>query len=128
MARILIVDDEETDRLLVETILTRAGHETIVVDGGEQALRAYLDSGVDIVITDLKMPDVHGFELITIMREFRPPPAVIALSGTGPFQLHMAEALGAEWTLLKPLDPRMLLDAVARAQESRETRERRVSS
>lgn len=128
MARILIVDDEETDRLLVEAILTRAGHETIVVDGGEQALRAYLDSGVDIVITDLKMPDVHGFELITIMREFRPPPAVIALSGTGPFQLHMAEALGAEWTLLKPLDPRMLLDAVARAQESRETPETRLSS
>lgn len=128
MARILIVDDEETDRLLVEAILTRAGHETIVVEGGEEALRAYLDRDVDIVITDLKMPDVHGFELITIMREFRTPPVVIALSGTGPFQLHMAEALGAEWTLLKPVDPRMLLDAVHRAQESFEDGRRRRSS
>lgn len=128
MARILIVDDEETDRLLVEAILTRAGHETIVVKGGEEALRAYLDRGVDIVITDLKMPDVHGFELITIMREFRTPPVVIALSGTGPFQLHMAEALGAEWTLLKPVDPRMLLDAVHRAQKSLEDGRRRRSS
>jgi two-component system KDP operon response regulator KdpE len=128
VARILIVDDEETDRLVVEAILTRAGHETIVVDGGENALRAYLGRGIDIVITDLKMPDVHGFELITIMREFRPPPSVIALSGTGPFQLHMAEALGAEWTLLKPLDPRMLLDAVRRAEDSRGERLTRLSS
>lgn len=130
MARILIVDDEESDRLLVQAVLARAGHETVVVEGGEEALRQFLRNGIDIVITDLQMPDVHGFELISILRDFDPPPAVIALSSTGPFQLHMAEALGAEWTLLKPLDPRLLLDAVRRAEESRtqDTDEGRLSS
>lgn len=123
MARILIVDDEESDRLLVQAVLARAGHETVVVEGGEEALREFLKSGIDIVVTDLQMPDVHGFELISILREFNPPPAVIALSATGPFQLHMAEALGAEWTLLKPLDPRLLLDAVGRAVEARDSAE-----
>ena len=123
MARILIVDDEETDRLLVQAVLARAGHETVVVEGGEDALRSYLESGVEIVVTDLQMPDVHGFELITILREFSPPPVVIALSGTGPFQLHMAEALGAEWTLRKPVDPNLLLDAVKRAEALRRARE-----
>lgn len=119
MARILIVDDEESDRLLVQAVLARAGHETVVVEGGEEALREFLKSGIDIVVTDLQMPDVHGFELISILREFKPAPSVIAISATGPFQLHMAEALGAEWTLLKPLDPRLLLDAVRRAVEAR---------
>lgn len=115
MARILIVDDEEADRVLAAAILERAGHEPCTAEGGEDALREYLKSGIDVVITDLHMPDVHGFELITIMREFEPPPAVIAVSGTGPFQLHMAEALGAELTLQKPIDPESLLDAVDRA-------------
>jgi CheY-like chemotaxis protein len=115
MARILIVDDEEADRVLAAAILERAGHETFTAEGGEEALREFLKSGIDVVLTDLHMPDVHGFELITIMREFEPPPEVIAVSGTGPFQLHMAEALGAELTLQKPIDPESLLDAVARA-------------
>lgn len=117
MARILIVDDEESDRLLIQAVLARAGHQTTVVENGEDAIRAFLDTGIEIVVTDLQMPDVHGFELISILREFVPAPAVIALSATGPFQLHMAEALGARWTLLKPLDPQHLLDAVKLAEE-----------
>lgn len=125
MARILIVDDEEMDRVLVREILTRAGHETVVVGGGEDALRSYLSEDVEIVITDLQMPDVHGFELISILREFASPPEVIALSAKGPFQLHMAEALGAEWTLRKPIDPNLLLDAVRRAEASSGRRKER---
>lgn len=124
MARILIVDDEESDRLLIEAILTRVGHDTIGVEGGEEALRVYLDEGVDVVITDLHMPDVHGFELISILAEFTPPPSVIAVSGRGAFQLHMAESLGAILTLRKPLDPRLLLDAVHRATEPDQEKDR----
>ena len=127
MARILIVDDEELDRLLVQGILARRGYETIVAATGEDAFRAFLESEVDVVITDLQMPDVHGFELITILREFNPPPAVIAVSGTGPIQLHMAESLGARLTLQKPVDPALLLDAVERALEERRAETERRS-
>ena len=103
----------------------------MAVSGGEDALRGYLGSGVDVVVTDLQMPDVHGFELISILREFSPPPEIVAVSGTGPFQLHMAEALGATWTLRKPIDPELLLDAVdraVRASEERKSREEGRSS
>ena len=119
MPRILIVDDEEADRLLVQAVLQRAGYQTLLASGGEDAFRQFLDAGIDVVVTDLNMPDVHGFELITILREFSPPPAVIAVSGTGAIQLHMAESLGARWTLQKPLNPELLLDAVRRALEER---------
>jgi two-component system NtrC family response regulator len=126
-ARILIVDDEEADRLLIQGILARAGYDTIVASSGEAALRAYLDAGVDVVITDLQMPDVHGFELISILRDFTPRPALIAVSGTGPIQLYMAESLGAHWTLQKPLTPELLLDVVERALAERAANEERRS-
>ena len=112
MARILIVDDEEADRLLVKAILERAGHETVLAVDGEEALRLHALREVDLVVTDLHMPEVHGFELITVLRELSNPPAVVAVSGTGPFQLHMAEALGAKYTLQKPVTPELLLRAV----------------
>jgi CheY-like chemotaxis protein len=115
VARILIVDDEEADRLLIQAILARMGYETVVAVSGEEAIRRFLETGIDVVVTDLHMQDVHGFELISILREFSPPPPVIAVSATGPFQLHMAEQLGARWTLRKPIDPHLLLDAVKRA-------------
>ena len=114
VARILIVDDEEADRLLIQAILEHAGHETVFAADGEEALRQLALKSIDIVVTDLQMPEVHGFELITVLRDFEKPPGVIAVSGTGPFQLHMAEALGAKYTLTKPLDPQLLVDAVNR--------------
>lgn len=115
MARILIVDDEESDRLFAQAILERAGHETCFAADGDEALRQYQLKAIDVVVTDLQMPEVHGFELISVFRDFTPPPAVIAISGTGQFQLHMAEALGAKWTLTKPLDPELLLRYVDEA-------------
>ncbi len=115
MARILVVDDAESDRLIEETILTNAGHEVISSAGGEQALRSHLEEGVDLVITDLQMPDVHGFELISIFQDLDPSPPVIAVSGTGQVQLHMARRLGAVTTLEKPVDEDRLLSAVEAA-------------
>lgn len=112
MARILVVDDAESDRLIEETILTNAGHEVISSAGGEEALRSHLEEGVDLVITDLQMPDVHGFELISIFQDLNPSPPVIAVSGTGQIQLHMARRLGAVTTLEKPIDEERLLKAV----------------
>jgi CheY-like chemotaxis protein len=115
VARILIVDDEEADRLLAQAILARAGHETFFAHDGEQALRRYAERDIDVVVTDLQMPQVHGFELISVLRDFQKPPGLVVVSSTGPFQLHMAEALGAKYTVQKPLTPELLLDAVSRA-------------
>lgn len=115
VARILIVDDEEGDRLIAQAILARAGHETYFAHDGEEALRQFAMKDIDVVLTDLQMPEVHGFELISVLRDFKRRPALVVMSSTGQFQLHMAEALGAKYTLQKPLDPDLLVDAVDRA-------------
>ena len=115
VARILIVDDDKTDRIVLGTILERAGHETFFAEDGEEALREYGGHAIEVVITDLHMPRVHGLELITVLRDLSPRPAIIAISGTGSDQLDMAQAVGADATLIKPVDPYELLSAVAKA-------------
>jgi len=115
VARILIVDDEESDRLIAQAILAKSGHETYFASDGDEALRLLAKYTYDVVLTDLQMPQVHGFELISVLRELDRRPALVVMSSTGPFQLHMAEALGAKYTLQKPLQADLLVDAVARA-------------
>ena len=115
MARILIVDDDESARIVLSTILERAGHETFFAEDGERALREYLGNAIDVVVTDLHMPLMHGLELITVLRDLSPGPVIIAISGMGSDQLDLAEALGADETLVKPVDPDKLLSAVTNA-------------
>ena len=112
MARVLVVDDEEADRVVLNTILERAGHEVYLAADGDEALELYEGKGIELVITDLQMRNVHGLELITIIRDFEPRPRIIAISGTGEVQLEMAQALGAQRTLTKPVRPDQLLTAV----------------
>jgi len=112
VARVLIVDDEEGDRVVLRTILERAGHEVLEAKDGDEALAGYGGRGIEAVITDLQMRNVHGLELITILRDFVPRPAIIAISGTGQIQLDMAQMLGATKTLTKPVMPEELLAAL----------------
>jgi CheY-like chemotaxis protein len=112
LARVLIVDDEEADRVVLRTILERGSHEVLEARDGDEALETYEGKHVDVVVTDLQMRNVHGLELITILRDFEPRPCIIAVSGTGEVQLDMAHALGATKTLTKPVVPEALLAAV----------------
>ena len=112
MARILIVDDEEMDRLLSSTILRDAGHELLFAADGETALDLYARHDVDLVITDLAMPRVNGLRLIQELREMDPGVAIIAVTGVSPEHLPTAEDLGADQTFYKPLEPSALLETV----------------
>ena len=113
MARLLVVDDDESDRIVLRTILERAKHEVWEAKDGAEALSQFQGNQIDVVITDLQMANVHGLELITILRELSPKPGIIAISATGEAQLDMARMVGASYTLQKPIRPDQLLNAVA---------------
>ncbi len=120
VAPILIVDDNESDRTILSAVLEKAGHEAVVAESGEAAMSLCLESTFEVVITDLQMHEVHGLELITLLRDLSPRPAIIVISGTGSDQLDMARAVGADATLTKPIEPIELLSAVAMAVAGRD--------
>lgn len=118
MARVLIVDDDEMDRLFNRRVLEKAGHELFFAKNGEEAYRLYLRMGIQVVVTDLAMPHVDGIELIKELKALFPDAAVIAVSGKGEERLAMAKFMGAQAILPKPVDADALLKAVATAAAS----------
>lgn len=116
MATILIVDDDEADRLLLESIL-KDDHELHLAANGEEALKSYLHHDIDVVVTDIQMPRGNGIELITALRGLDPDVAIVAISGQKPHKLGIAQMAGADSILSKPLNPKMLRDAVTHAMQ-----------
>ena len=115
MARVLIVDDDEMERLLERTILGDAGHELYFAKDGADAMRIFRTEDIDVVVTDLNMPRIDGLRLIRQMREMDDRIPIVVVSGVEPDQLDLANDLGAVEALFKPVDPQKLIDAVARA-------------
>jgi CheY-like chemotaxis protein len=120
MANILLVDDNEADRLLLKTFLENKGHTLFFAENGEGALRVFGFHDIDLVVTDIQMPTVNGIRLIRELREQDPDAAIVAISGVAADQLPLAEDLGAIQSLAKPIDPEKLLTAVAKALDVRE--------
>ena len=113
-ARVLIVEDEQTDRVILGNMVEGMGHVVYFASNGEQAFKVYMKSSIDVVITDLVMPNVGGMEFIVALKTLFPDAPVIAVSSKGPELLAEAENKGASVTLNKPVDYKELLDAIAR--------------
>jgi DNA-binding response OmpR family regulator len=116
MARILIIDDEADLRTILRDILEVQGYEVIEASNGREGLQRYLLAPMDLVITDLLMPEHEGMETIQAMRRVNPQIKIIAITGggqTGTMDfLHVAAVLGAQRTLRKPFRQGELLAAV----------------
>ncbi len=100
---ILIVDDETMMRSLLEKILARDGYKVMAVQDGEKALEMLETEKVDIVISDMKMPGMDGFELLKVVKQKFPGIAVIIMTAYGDtYTVKDALILGADEYLTKP--------------------------
>jgi two-component system chemotaxis response regulator CheY len=115
VARVLVVEDEQTDRMILASMLEGMGHEVYYASDGEQAFKTYIRVNIEVVVTDLLMPNVDGLEFIVSLRTLFPDAPVIAVSGKGPELLAEAAKKGASVTLSKPVDHDELLAAIAKA-------------
>jgi CheY-like chemotaxis protein len=112
--RILVVDDDALIREMLVRVLRRAGYEMTSAANGKDALEAHEAQPVDLVITDICMPEMDGLETIAELRRQAPDLRIIAISDVaGPRSyLRAAESIGATRTLAKPFDAKLLLDTV----------------
>ncbi|MBK5281984.1 MAG: response regulator [Nitrospiraceae bacterium] len=114
MATILIIDDEEIIRVLLRSALEEAGYEVTEAANGREGLELYRHRQMDLVITDILMPELNGLDmLLELTREFLDA-KVIAISGAGGEKnvLDVAKLLGARQTFQKPFSLPLLLGAV----------------
>src|SRR5438270_2737746 len=79
--RLLVVDDEKDIRELTSTLLADEGYEILTAEDGVQALELLSQFRADLVITDLQMPRMSGFELVKIMHQRFPELPVVVISG-----------------------------------------------
>jgi len=120
MTRVLVVDDDPMVCTAIEIYLERHGFEVTIADGGETGLRALEDSSFDLMIVDIFMPHMRGFESIRIFHERAPAIPLVAMSvyafanldSPAPDFLRMALELGAARCLRKPFTPAALLSVI----------------
>jgi CheY-like chemotaxis protein len=120
MPRILVVDDDPMVCMAIEIYLERHGFEVTIADGGESGLRALEAAGFDLMIVDIFMPHMRGFESIRTFHERAPAVPLVAMSGyafanlasPAPDFLSMAIELGAARCLRKPFTPAALMKVI----------------
>jgi DNA-binding response OmpR family regulator len=117
MARILIIDDDDQVRKMLRLTLNAAGFDVVEAQDGKIAMKLFhQDLTVDLVITDLIMPEKEGIETIIELRRDFPKVPIIAISGGGRIDpndyLLLAKKLGAQITLEKPFSRKDIINAV----------------
>lgn len=113
---ILVVDDEKSQREILEMILSGEGYDVTTASSGEAAMKFVADRHFDLVLTDLKMTGMSGLDLLKQLTDFDKSIIVILLTAHGSVDSAVdALRLGAFDYLQKPYDSEKLLDTVSRA-------------
>jgi DNA-binding response OmpR family regulator len=124
--KVLLVDDERTARLSLAEILRMEGYDVVVADGGSAAVLYLKAQDFDVVLCDLKMPEVDGLDVLAACHQYRPLTEFILLTAYGTMDTAVeALRLGASDYLLKPAPPEAILESVEKAlAKRRQTLER----
>lgn len=117
MARILAVDDSPSMRQIVGMTLQSAGHEVVVASDGDEALEFARREPVDLVITDVNMPNMDGITLVRELRRletYRFTPLLVLTTEASADKKFEGKSAGATGWVVKPFNPDRLLATVAK--------------
>jgi CheY-like chemotaxis protein len=136
MRRILVVDDDPHICLAVRAWLKRYGFKVAIANGGMSGLAALDNSTFDLMVVDIFMPNMRGFESIRVFHNHAPTIPLIAISGfafsgpgaSSPDFLRMALKLGATRCLRKPFRPTTLLGVIDECLSEAEPHRRHVAT
>ncbi|MBF0213167.1 MAG: response regulator [Magnetococcales bacterium] len=132
MATILVVDDDESFRIYLVTLLRQAGHTVLEADNGQTGLDLFTSAPVELIITDIFMPQMDGIDLLAALGDHHPRAKVIAISGgykamNPRLTLDMASSFGAIDIITKPFQAGTVLEKVSKALESTDSKTERES-
>ena len=118
--RVLVAEDNATNQKLIVKLLERDGHRVTIVGNGREAVSAAAAGGFDVVLMDVQMPEMSGFEATAAIREQdrasgRHTPIVAMTAHAMAGDRDRALAAGMDQYVAKPLRPREVLSAIARA-------------
>lgn len=114
---VMTVDDSRTMRDMVSFTLRKAGFDVSEAEDGQHALSALKARPVDVIITDLNMPNMDGVSLIRALRadpKFRATPILMLTTESDSTKKNEGKTAGATGWLVKPFDPDKLIDVVKR--------------
>ncbi|MGB0678682.1 MAG: response regulator [Polyangiales bacterium] len=114
MARILHIEDDARNRLLVRKLLQSAGHEVVEAEGGLEAIRLAQDMSPDLVLVDINIPDLDGYEVTLRLRAMTALAQVPIVAITAEGERDTSLAVGADGFLSKPIDASTFARTVAR--------------
>jgi two-component system response regulator PilR (NtrC family) len=101
--RILVVDDEEFMRKLLTNILRKAGMEVLTAQNGEEALRVFQENRCDVVVSDVRMAGMSGFDLLKRVKAQHPDTAFVVMTGyADSYSIKDALLQGADEYITKP--------------------------
>lgn len=121
--RILVVDDDPELARLAADVAKRAGFDAAIANHARAATRLLEAESFDLVVTDVRMPEIGGIELVEWIKKYDPRIAVIAITAFGSVDSAVrAVRAGAFDYLQKPFEPRALALAIERALETRKVR------
>jgi len=115
-SRILLIENEKHLRRTLAQILRQSGYEVLEAENGRDCVGKLFEQSVDLLITNMIMPEMDGVEIIVAVRERYPETKILAISGHGmnvaESSLKIAKALGAHKTLVKPFSSEVFLQEV----------------
>ncbi|OQX96038.1 hypothetical protein B6I21_02255 [candidate division KSB1 bacterium 4572_119] len=106
--KILAIDDDKTVRLLVSHSLTKAGHQVVMAENGEEGLQKAVEENPDLILLDVMMPGIDGLQVCSQLKNDEPTKSIPIFMLTGKTQMQdIEEALskGADNYISKPFDP-----------------------
>lgn len=115
MATVLVVEDQRTQREMMAATLTQEGLQVITAADGREALQKLREIRPDIVVLDVVMPNMNGYELLRELRkqpDFARVPVVVCSVKGEQFDKHWAERLGSNAYVVKPFEPQVLVGTV----------------
>lgn len=112
--RILIVDDDEAIRSLLQVTLSSARFELAIAANGAQALKVVDNWQPNLILLDMRMPIMDGWQFIQAYRQMPPPFAAIVILTASLDSERIRQQVAADAALLKPFSPDTILDVVMR--------------